>query len=285
MLFYNVFYNIFNAVKACHNIGIFHLDLKLENIMLKKDGSIVLVDFGLAQCVHVSEGVSPICHNVLGTRGYMPQKIISNKINSVGCSSVDVYSLGCILYVMEFKTYYDPSSRLDRIKQSSLRKLISGMICEIEENRLTMEQVAQSLWFRPVYLYILPLSTNWRTLERVHKKISISISDRSESESKYNDTLPKILMETLRDYVADETSDITFPTLLILDKEITMNGDKYLYGVTFDRLENMPPGAALMAFRKHAKKRRQKMSNKQKYKNSPFSKNRQSVNRSRRKHK
>lgn len=224
--------------------------------------------------------------------GYMPKKVISNKINSVGCASVDVYSLGCILYVMEFKTYYDPSLRLDRIKQSSLRKLISGMICEIEKNRLTMEQVAQSLWFRPVYLYILPLSTDLQKLERVYKKISISISDRSESE--YDDTLPKILMETLRDYVADkttdetsdETSDITFLTLLlILNKEIMKYGDKYLYGVTFDRLEEIPPGAALMVFRKHAKKRRQKMSNKQKYKNSPFSKNRKSVNRSRRKHK
>lgn len=219
----------------------------------------MLVDFGLAQHVYVPEGVSPICHNVLGTRGYMPQKVILNKKNSVGCSSVDVYSLGCILYVMEFKKYYDPS-RLDHIKQSSLRKLISGMTHEIDDNRLTMEQVAQSLWLRPVYLYILHLSTNWRKLERVHKKISISIpiSDQSESD----DTLPKILMETLRDYVADET--ITFPTLLILDKEITIHGDKYLYGVTFDRLEEMPPGAALMVFRKHAKKRRQKMSNKKK---------------------
>jgi serine/threonine protein kinase len=275
-----VFRNILNAVKACHDIGIFHLDLKLENIMLKRDGSIVLIDFGLAQ-QNIEEGLSPTCYNVLGTKEYMPKIVAQSEgINSVVCYSVDVYSLGCILYIIIFKKMYD-HKKIESITSPSLRKLISGMTNEQEQSRLTMHQVMESLWLRPVYVYMLPLSTKWWTLSRINRRIPYKVEHKYDSEI----SIMNYLTENLRDMVADEKSDITFPTLLILDYDITKDGHKYLYGATFEELDEkmieiIQNRNVHVLFRKLSKGQRR-----YKNKNSPSLKNRKSVNRSRRKHK
>ena len=43
-----IFLQILNAVSYCHDQGIFHRDLKLENIMINKEEEIKLIDFGFA---------------------------------------------------------------------------------------------------------------------------------------------------------------------------------------------------------------------------------------------
>jgi serine/threonine protein kinase len=280
----SVFCNILDAVKACHKIGIFHLDLKPENIILKEDGSIVLVDFGLAQQQEIGEDLSPNCLNVLGTKEYVPKKVRDSPgKNSVGCSSVDVYSLGCILYTMIFKKFFYPPNieNIESISSPSLRKLITDMTNDIEENRITMDQVRESLWLRPVYIYMLPLSTKWWKLQRINKHIPY----RNQYASKYETVMKNYLTDTLRDMVADEKSEITFPTLLILDDHVTSIGGKYLYGATFDKLDEIDETIAgepvNVFFRKYSKGLINKKScAKKRSKNA-----RKSVNRSRRKHK
>lgn len=39
-----------NALSEMHNKDIYHLDVKPENIMIAKDGRVVLIDFGAAHC-------------------------------------------------------------------------------------------------------------------------------------------------------------------------------------------------------------------------------------------
>eukprot|EP01084_Bolivina_argentea_P165691 287817_1 len=43
-----IFYELCNALQHIHENGIVHRDLKLENILIAKNGSIKLTDFGLA---------------------------------------------------------------------------------------------------------------------------------------------------------------------------------------------------------------------------------------------
>ena len=59
------FLQILDAVGGCHNAGIYHRDLKLENILFKADGSVVLADFGFATYKQKTRDFG------LGSREYM----------------------------------------------------------------------------------------------------------------------------------------------------------------------------------------------------------------------
>jgi serine/threonine protein kinase len=45
----SVFKQIIQAVQYCHSKGILHRDIKLDNILLKIDGSVKLCDFGVSK--------------------------------------------------------------------------------------------------------------------------------------------------------------------------------------------------------------------------------------------
>jgi serine/threonine-protein kinase len=56
-----------------HELGVAHLDLKPDNIMVTPDGEIHLIDFGMSLLtVHVGGATLPTGAAVGGTQGYMP---------------------------------------------------------------------------------------------------------------------------------------------------------------------------------------------------------------------
>ena len=81
------------ALEYLHSQGLVHCDIKPSNVIRLSDGSIKLIDFGLA--IDMALPHSP---NGNGTKGYMApeQKAAGGLIDH----RVDVYSLGCLLKFM-----------------------------------------------------------------------------------------------------------------------------------------------------------------------------------------
>jgi serine/threonine protein kinase len=87
---------IASALAAVHGQGVLHRDLKPGNIMFRKDGSIALIDFGLARKATLDpETIDK--GEIFGTPYYM-----SPEQGHGGCvdQRSDIYSLGVIFYEM-----------------------------------------------------------------------------------------------------------------------------------------------------------------------------------------
>ncbi len=87
---------IASALEAIHAVGVLHRDLKPANIMLRDDGSLCLIDFGLAKA-NASEVELTGAREIFGTPYYMsPEQGHAEPIDERS----DLYSLGVILYEM-----------------------------------------------------------------------------------------------------------------------------------------------------------------------------------------
>lgn len=86
---------ILDALQCVHNAHIVHRDIKPSNIMIRPDGNVCLLDFGVAKDMD-SKG-NTIIGSVIGTSGYMsPEQADGYSINFRS----DIYSLGCVFYYM-----------------------------------------------------------------------------------------------------------------------------------------------------------------------------------------
>ncbi len=87
---------ITEGLGAIHAQGIIHRDVKPANIMLRKDGTIALVDFGIAKELNAITALT-LHGETLGTPHYMsPEQILSRTLDARS----DLYSLGAIFYEM-----------------------------------------------------------------------------------------------------------------------------------------------------------------------------------------
>jgi serine/threonine-protein kinase len=80
------------ALSALHEAGIVHRDLKPDNVLVRPDGSPVLVDFGIASVAGVR---TEFDEKIAGTVPYMPPEQISGKRVD---ARTDVYALGVMAY-------------------------------------------------------------------------------------------------------------------------------------------------------------------------------------------
>ena len=103
-----------NALASAHQSGIIHRDIKPENIMIRSDGYIKVLDFGIAKLSKfpaletknsdpTEENPRPLSRNlqvtnpalVMGTIGYIsPEQLTNNNVDL----RTDVWSLGVVLY-------------------------------------------------------------------------------------------------------------------------------------------------------------------------------------------
>jgi serine/threonine-protein kinase len=103
---------IAEALEAAHEKGIIHRDLKPANIALTKDGSVKVLDFGLAKAVETTSGSSLDVTNsptitspammtdagvILGTAAYMSPEQAKGRAAD---KRSDIWAFGCVIYEM-----------------------------------------------------------------------------------------------------------------------------------------------------------------------------------------
>lgn len=155
-----IFKKILLCINAIHEIGVCHLDLKPNNILLDKKYEIKICDFGYS----VSKNLKELKRD----RGYSffksPQML--QNISYKGIKS-DIFSLGITLYYMisgislkdEFEEINEKNYNgyLNMILEDAKKKfsndcyfVLSQMIKEKEEERPSVQEILQYNWFNEI---------------------------------------------------------------------------------------------------------------------------------------
>src|SRR6185295_13467631 len=85
------------GLEALHAQAIVHRDIKPANIMLAKDGSVKITDFGLARNLKAASSFTTVSGAFMGTPGFIaPEQVDGPAVDA----RADLYSLGVVYYMM-----------------------------------------------------------------------------------------------------------------------------------------------------------------------------------------
>ena len=208
---------IAGALSAAHDAGIIHRDIKTDNIMLRPDGIVKVLDFGLAKLnerpsnaidteAPTRAAVKTDAGIVMGTAMYMsPEQARGMKVDA----RTDIFSLGVVLYEMvtgrlpfEGPTSSDvlasilsdkepqPMARYAREVPAELERIVHKAL---RKDRLERYQTVRDL--------LLDLKHLKQELE-FERKLERSVSPKSESA-------PQIREQTTTGSVAPSTFGVT----------------------------------------------------------------------------
>jgi serine/threonine protein kinase len=84
-----------DALQSIHSQDVVHLDLKPENVMLRRSGEALLLDFGFSHHAHYPDLLGEEQHFAAGSAAYVSPEQLQNDRSD---SRSDLYALGVLLY-------------------------------------------------------------------------------------------------------------------------------------------------------------------------------------------
>ena len=131
-----------------HEAGLVHRDVKPQNLIVRRDGTVKIADFGIARA---AETTITQAGTVLGTAAYLaPEQALGEEVTA----AADVYSLGAVLYELltgrppfEFESLADLADQQQRMEIAPVRELAPDVPPELED--VVMRCLARNAAYRP----------------------------------------------------------------------------------------------------------------------------------------
>ena len=153
-----IFRQLCRAVQELHEMGIAHLDLKLENVLVADDDKFKLCDFGSAAKFVINK--KKVVKRKLGTPKYTAPELVMG--NSFMAPKADVWSLGIILHIFLTRTFpeHEPDDvspiiseknfTLKHLESTQLSKSCKNLVTKMLQrdpcNRCSLKEVLSHPW-------------------------------------------------------------------------------------------------------------------------------------------
>jgi serine/threonine protein kinase len=158
------FHQLLNGLSAMHNERIAHRDIKPENLLLDRNFTLKIADFGCAQEMQDSDND---LYTSVGTERYQAPEIYKNQ--GYDGTLADIWSAGVCLFVMvsavppytsphalqctyfhllatDIEQFWNQHSQYNHFSQS-FKEMMSGILEVNPDDRWTIEEIRQCDWF------------------------------------------------------------------------------------------------------------------------------------------
>lgn len=173
------------ALKVAHAAGIVHRDLKPSNLLISRDGTVKLTDFGVAQIFATTR--LTVTGGIIGTAEYMSPEQASGQRAT---KKSDLYSLGAVLYVMlTGRPPFTGKTPVDIIRKHSMHRFDLPSLYEPSIPRLLEEVVCKLLEKNPderipdANVVMLRLKEVVRRVELANRDEATIVRDASSLEA------------------------------------------------------------------------------------------------------
>ncbi|CAM8960696.1 unnamed protein product [Rhodiola kirilowii] len=153
------FQQLINAIDFCHRRGVYHRDLKLENLLLDGNGVLKISDFGFS-AVSESKRQDGLLHTACGTPAYVAPEVIRRR--GYDGSKSDIWSCGVILFVLlagylpfresniaeMYRRIYKGECKCPNWISQEARMLLSKMLDPNPKTRISVSAIMRHPWYR-----------------------------------------------------------------------------------------------------------------------------------------
>ncbi|KAA8543673.1 hypothetical protein F0562_021581 [Nyssa sinensis] len=153
------FQQLINAVDFCHSRGVYHRDLKLENLLLDENENLKVSDFGLSALAE-SKRQDGLLHTTCGTPAYVAPEVINRK--GYDGAKADIWSCGVILFVLlaGYLPFQD-SNLMEMYRKigraqfkcpnwfpTEVRRLLLRILDPNPHTRISIAKIKENSWFK-----------------------------------------------------------------------------------------------------------------------------------------
>ncbi|KAL8129688.1 hypothetical protein V2J09_018843 [Rumex salicifolius] len=240
-----LFQQLIDAVEYCHSRGVYHRDLKPQNLLLDSKGNLKISDFGLS-ALNQSQPES-LLSTACGSPCYVAPELIRNRGYEGGAA--DTWACGVILYEMLSGRlpFNDQNYTCPEWFSISQKRLLSKIFDIDAKKRITIPDIMEDEWFQVDYVpaigkdFVEDTDSNDDTASPI--SIEETTTDKSESQSPgFINAFQLIAM----------SQDLSLSGLFEEkdgDKKRVMMGSKHTITQTLEKIEAAAKGSCLLVER------------------------------------
>ena len=235
-----IFYEILLGLETCHENGISHGDIKLQNILFNANFRIKLIDLGFAK--KIKEG---LISEITGSKYYNAPEMFSCATKGYDGALADIFSLGVVLFVLVMGFYpFDKPNMFDsrykliskkdfdnfwkKCEQKKIlaekgfsgvskefKDLFEKMVCPKPKERISLCQIKKHSWLQEIvkfYEDYSEIKEKFEMNKKIDKKKKSSPNKNSikylSHNPSFNKEEKKLLQNENLDNISNHSDDI-----------------------------------------------------------------------------